>query len=196
MGIFKFFRRGDTRSGNAGTSPKAEPPERAASPERHSAGEPKLAELYNKLANQLIEMIPEKWEAVHYLGEVGKGKSSSSSVFYFRPSGRGEYIKSNQIPQVYPVPKSVYMKQWVQLNHILLEIYDCFAANEQALWEQISFSLDKTGKFHVDFLYDVMHDTDGGQLIRELMWAKNTFGYEPKEGSVQKKVLDNYRSQG
>lgn len=154
-----------------------------------------LAGLYNKLANHIVSMIPEEWESLYYLGEVEKEKSSWSSVFYFKDPKRKEFVKSNNIPQIYQVPKNIYRTLWLQLNSIMLEIYDCFESHEQPVWEQISFSLDKTGKFHVDFFYDVMNNKDGGQLIRELMWAHNTFGYEPAEGSPQKKVLDNYLAQ-
>lgn len=154
-----------------------------------------LAGLYSKLANHIVSMIPGDWESVYYLGEVEKARSSWSSVFYFKDPNRGEYVDSNSIPQIYQVPDSIYMNLWLQLNNILLEVYDCFAANEQPLWEQMSFSLDKTGKFHVDFFYDVMNNKDGGQLIRELMWAHNTFGYEPAEGSPEKKAIDNYLAQ-
>jgi len=58
--------------------------------------------------------------------------------------------------------------------------------NGQVPWEQLSFSADQSGKFKVNYLYDVMNEKDGGQLVRELIWARDTFGYEPKEGSPAK----------
>ena len=135
--------------------------------------EQQLAALYNKLAKHIITMIPVKWDAVHYLGEVEKGKQSYSSVFYFRDPSSGEFIKSNNIPKIYQVPKPIYMVQWSQLNNILLEVYDCFTDNGQALWEQMSFSVDQSGKFKTNYLYDVMNERDGGQLVRELLWARD-----------------------
>ena len=182
MGIFDRFRmnrkEADRASGTAGQ--QAAPIEAA------------LKDLYNRLAQQILRMIPGKWEAVYYLGEVEKGRSSWSSVFYFKDPDRGEFVDSNTIPKVYQVPKSVYMEQWIQLNKLLLEVYDHFAAKEQPLWEQMSFSFDRTGTFRVEFHYDVMHDKDGGQLGRELVWAHRTFGYEPEEGSSGRKLLDRY----
>ena len=147
---------------------------------------------YSKLAKHIVAMIPVKWDAVHYLGEVEKGKQSYSSVFYFRDISSGEFVKSNNMPKIYQIPKSSYMVQWSQLNNILLEIYDCFAENGQAPWEQLSFSVEPSGKFKVNYLYDVMNEKDGGQLVRELIWARDTFGYAPKEGAPAKEVLDRY----
>lgn len=154
--------------------------------------EQQLAELYNKLAKHIISMIPVKWDAFHYLGEVEKGKQSYSSVFYFRDIPGGEFVDSNSMPQIYHIPDSTYMVQWSQMNSILLEIYDCFVENGQAPWEQLSFSVEQSGKFKVNYLYDVMNEKDGGQLVRELIWAHDTFGYAPKEGTPEKEVLDRY----
>ena len=154
--------------------------------------EQQLAALYNKLAKHIVAMIPVKWDTFHYLGEVEKGKQSHSSVFYFRDISTGEFVKSNNMPKIYQIPKSSYMVQWSQLNNILLEIYDCFAENGQAPWEQLSFSVEPSGTFKVNYLYDVMNEKDGGQLVRELIWARDTFGYAPKEGTPEKEVLDRY----
>ena len=154
--------------------------------------EQQLAALYNKLAKHIVAMIPVKWDTFHYLGEVEKGKQSYSSVFYFRDISSGEFVKSNNMPKIYQIPKSSYMVQWSQLNNILLEIYNCFAENGQAPWEQLSFSVEQSGKFKVNYLYDVMNEKDGGQLVRELIWARDTFGYAPKEGTPAKEVLDRY----
>ena len=61
--------------------------------------EQQLASLYSKLAKHIVAMIPVKWDAVHYLGEVEKGKQSYSSVFYFRDILSWEFVKSNQYAQ-------------------------------------------------------------------------------------------------
>ena len=102
--------------------------------------EQQLAALYNKLAKHIVAMIPVKWDTFHYLGEVEKGKQSHSSVFYFRDISTGEFVKSNNMPKIYQIPKSSYMVQWSQLNNILLEIYDCFAENGQAPWVGLCLS--------------------------------------------------------
>jgi len=73
--------------------------------------EQQLAALYNKLAKHIVAMIPVKWDEVYYLGEIEKGKQSYSSVFYFRDVASGEFVKSNNMPKIYRVPKSGYMVQ-------------------------------------------------------------------------------------
>ena len=82
--------------------------------------EEKLAELYNKLASQIIDMIPVEWDDINYLGEVKKGKISSSSVFYFKDTKKNIRLQSHKIPEIYKVSRNVYVNLWKELNHILL----------------------------------------------------------------------------
>jgi len=154
--------------------------------------EQQLATLYQKLANHIVAMIPVKWTEFHYLGEVERGRRSYSSVFYFRDGPGGKWIHSNDIPKLYQIPKSIYMLQWSELNDILLELYGCFGENGQPLWEQMSFSVDQSGKFKVDYRYDVIGENDGGHIARELVWAYHTFGYMPEEGTPFRGILEKY----
>ena len=151
-----------------------------------------LAELYRKLARHAASMIPAEWEVFHYLGEVEPGKQSWSSVFYFLDAKSGKFVQSNEIPRLYPVPKDRYMAQWVQLNNILLEIYQCFADNGQKPWEQMTLSVERSGKFNLQYHYDVMGPSDGGQRAREALWARKTFGLIPKDGAAAGRFLDEY----
>lgn len=154
--------------------------------------EERLGNLYRKLGRQILAMIPVKWTAVHYLGEVEPERASWSSVFYFQSADSGEWVQSNSMPKLLGVPEGEYMSAWMRLNGILLEIYDCFAENGQAPWEQLTFSIDADLKFKIRFGYDVMGPGDGGQLAREVLWAHRTFGYEPKDGA-ERKILDERR---
>lgn len=151
--------------------------------------EQQLTALYSKLARQIVAMIPARWDIVHYLGEVEKEKASWSSVFYFRDAATGEFVQSHSISKRYQVPKSAYMDRWMGLNKVLLEIYDCFAENGQPPWEQLSFSLEPSGKFKANCLYDVMNGEDG-PMKREVVWAYKTFGLIPGEGTAARKCLD------
>ena len=153
--------------------------------------EQQLAALYNKLAQQIVAMIPAEWDVFHYLGEIEKGKQSYSSVFYFRDAASGEFVQSHSIRKIYQIANNTYLTQCLQLNKILLEIYDCFAENGQPLWEQMSLSVDQSGKFKVNYLYDAMKN-DFDPMTREVIWAYNTFEYIPKEGTGNRKILDEY----
>lgn len=154
--------------------------------------ERKLGVIYNKIANKISSIIPTDWNEVYYLGEVEKYKKSWSSVFYFTPLGENSFIKSHDIPKKYNVSKDIYMDLLKELDMLLLELYDVFAENEQTLWEQLKFNLNNMGKFKVDFAYDVFNENDGGQVKREIVWAYETFGFEPNGGTYSWKVFHKY----
>ena len=68
-----------------------------------SSMEEELGELYNKLANKIVSIIPTEWDEFHYLGEVEENKKSYSSVFYYKDSRTKEYVKSHKIPELYHI---------------------------------------------------------------------------------------------
>ena len=154
--------------------------------------EQQLATLYNKLADKIISMIPVKWNKIYYLGEVEKGKLSWSSVFYFEEINSKEIVKSHGIPEKYNVSEKIYDELLDELDVILIEIYDCFIKNNQEPWEQLSFELDMAGKFKIDYLYNKISNTEDDQLQREIIWAYETLGFKPKEGSYTRKILEKY----
>lgn len=65
-------------------------------------------ELYNRLAQKIISMIPVDWEKVYYLGEVEKNQMSWSSVFYFEETDSHLFIKSHNIPEKYDISQQKY----------------------------------------------------------------------------------------
>lgn len=154
--------------------------------------ENELGELYSELAQKIISMIPVNWDRIYYLGEVEKEQLSWSSVFYFEETDSKIFVKSHNIPEKYSVSQQIYDELLVELNSLLLKIYKCFEENDQPVWDQLDFSLTSDGKFNVNFLYDKISENDGGQAKREIIWAYNSFGFKPKEGTFTRKLLDSY----
>lgn len=154
--------------------------------------ESKLAQLYQELGEKIVSMIPCEWQEIYYLGEVEKAKTSWSSVFYFKESNDNEYIKSHNIPDIYDVSEDIYDELIEEASEILLQIYDCFIENSQKAWDQILVHINSTGEISIEYAYDVISGNDRGPMEREVIWAYNTFGRIPKEGTYMKKVLDAY----
>ena len=105
--------------------------------------EEKLGQLYNQLANQIVDMIPGAWDQVNYLGEVSKGQASSSSVFYYMDTKKKKMVRSHDIPDIYRVSEDVYDELLMELDNTLIELYQCFRDYQQKLWEQIHLSFDQ-----------------------------------------------------
>ena len=102
-------------------------------------------------------------------------------------------MKSHRIPELYHIDFS-YSQELTGICSILLEIYDCFLQRGQKDWDQMKLSVTSSGAFHVDFVYGQMKKSNMGQVGREVIWAYETFGLEPKAGTYMRKILDDYRS--
>lgn len=179
MGFFDRFKK------SAPPPPPPPPP-----PPKKSPLEEQLSPLYPPLARQIAAMTPADWEILWFLGEVEPGKASYSNVFYIREAGSGRIVRSNDFSKVYGVPNAAYIDQWSKLNDRMLEIYQCFLDNGHKPWEQMTMTLERSGKFNIHFNYDNVHAAGGGQPDREVLWAYRTFGYRPEEGSWMRKLLD------
>ena len=163
-------------------------------PEYQTAAFQSLGDIYPNLAKVLVETIPCEWNNIYYLGEVEREKKSWSSAFYFVDKD-GHIVDGMDIPSLYNVSKEVFSNQLNKMNELLLAIYKCFESTGQQLWEQVRFSIDSAGKFQVDSRYDIMNADDGGQILREIIWAYETFKYKPKEGTYCRRLLDKWLSQ-
>lgn len=152
--------------------------------------ENQLAEIYGDLADRIIDAIPDEWEKLYYLGEVENGRSSWSSVFYFFDDDR--IIRSHNIPEVYGVSRDIYMELLDAIDAMLLKLYDCFIENGKEAWDQVSLTIYDTGKFNIDYKYDVIEKTNGGQVKREVIWAFETIGIIPEENSFQRTLYEEY----
>jgi len=154
--------------------------------------ENQLNELYNKIANHLDFMIPTEWDKIYLLGEVEKGQLSISSTFYFIDSTTKQIVRGYSIPENYNVSEQTCSELQKRLTEMIYELSNCFKDNGQELWERVVFILDNNGKFNINFQYNAINESDGGQLNREIIWAYNTFEYIPKDGTYSRRLLDKY----
>lgn len=174
MGFFGRFKKG--------VPPPAPPPQ------EESQLEERVSQIHQRLVRQIAAMAPAAWDMIYFLGEVEPGEASWSSVFYVREAG--SYVRSSDFPRVYGISREAYVEQWKKLNGILLEIYHCFLDSGHKPWEQLSMTLERSGRFNVHFNYDGVHAASDGQPSREVLWAYQTFGYMPGEGSWMRNLLE------
>jgi len=152
--------------------------------------ERKLHELYGKIAAQAASMIPVKWDKVYLLGQIEKKRASESCCFHYVESESGRTVHYNSLARNLRDFSENYSPALGILGDIIMEVYDVFEDNNQELWEQMSLTLESTGKFNVEFFYDVSHDDDGGHYGREIVWEYETFGYMPPEATTDRRLLD------
>jgi len=157
--------------------------------------EKELAAIYSKIAQKLAEMIPVEWDKVYLLGEVEKGQLSYTATFYFIETETKYIVRGIEIPSIYDVSEDEHDKSDSELCDLVFELNNCFKDNGQDLWEQAIFVLNSDGSFDIDYKYNVAKKDDGGSNTRQLIWAYETFGYEPEEGSYFREKLEKYKAE-
>ncbi|MFC9277423.1 TIGR01741 family protein, partial [Bacillus spizizenii] len=78
---------------------------------------PKMGDLYQRIANQINEMIPSEWENVYLYAEILD--DSSEVYFYFNIPGKNEFLYSHNIPEHFNVSEDIY-------DDLLIELQESF----------------------------------------------------------------------
>ncbi|WBW95936.1 immunity protein YezG family protein [Oceanirhabdus sp. W0125-5] len=108
-------------------------------------------EYYREIAQELINIVPENWEQIHLRTEVGE--ESVSMYFYYRLTGSSEYEQGAMIRKKYNLERSVYKKFVSDLCSVIRRLNDNYVKNGQEKWTAMTFSIDNSFKFKVDYEY-------------------------------------------
>lgn len=123
-----------------------------------------LNKLYNKIAQQVNDMIPIEWDNFYFNGEV---KNDAGGVFFFfKPKGEEQHIYSHYIPKLYSVDKKVYNKELHKLFLLTVELQRIFIENDQEPWFAVTLLVGDSGKLNVQFDYTNWYNSEFGPTAR------------------------------
>lgn len=118
--------------------------------------EAKLGEIYQQIAKTIVDMIPEIWEKVYLYGEVTEGVSQL--YFFYYPTNNSSPVYFLNIPELFGISESVFDELKDQLFDYLEKLWNEFNKNDQEPWTNLTFILDSSGKFKIDFDYEDLSD--------------------------------------
>ena len=148
--------------------------------------EEKSNEIYGKIADTLNETIPEEWDKVLLYGEILE--DVQRAYFNYYPAGSDESVYSHDIPNLFEVSQDKYKKLWYELVKILSELWRTFKNSEQELWTNLTFILESTGKFKID--YDYTDLTNASPSERHLIWDYKYLGIMPEDDDDKKIIVE------
>lgn len=132
----------------------------------------RMEELYQQAAYLVNDMIPEPWEKFYLYAEISE--ESQQVFFYYYPEGQQTPVYSLDIPKLFKISEDKF-------NEMDFAVYDCFKDlwtefknNNQEPWRNLTFYLDRTGKFNIDFSYDFLSETDDYENF--VLWTYKTLG--------------------
>ncbi|KAF2421765.1 antitoxin YezG family protein [Bacillus subtilis] len=149
--------------------------------------ENKLNTLYQKIAETVVETIPEAWSKVFIYGEILE--DVQKGFFYYYPEGNESPVYCHDIPEIFEVEKEDYRNLWRQLIDNLKELWKEFRDNEQETWTSLTMMIQSDGEFNIDYDYEDLSDADDYE--RRIVWEHRHLGLWP-EDEDDKEFLEQY----
>lgn len=108
--------------------------------------------IYQKVANILVEMIPEEWEKILLYAEVREG--FSQVFFYYYPVKQEQPVYSLDIVDMFNIDKPLHRKLKQELYDCFEELWNEFRVQDQELWTSLTYILDNMGRMKLNYGYD------------------------------------------
>ena len=108
-------------------------------------------EYYKRIAEELVNVVPEKWERIYFRAEVGD--ESVSMYFYYRLIGSSEYEQGANLKRKYNLDRDVYSKFVSDICSIVQELNDDYVKNKQEKWTAMTYFINSNFNFTVDYEY-------------------------------------------
>lgn len=139
-----------------------------------------LENIYQKVAIQLNNIIPESWEKVMVYSEVSE--YSDSTVFFYYPKNKNEAIYSLDIEDMEGIDEDEIDHQLNNLDSIFRELWEEFKESKQKPWTNLTFELYSTGKFDIEFDYTILEEENNyNHYERLIIWKYKNLGIIPDE---------------
>jgi uncharacterized protein (TIGR01741 family) len=151
--------------------------------------EGKLDQLYQQIAEVVVDIIPEEWFKVYLYDEAVEG--SQTAFFYYFPEGSDKPIYSHEITELFAISEYEYLEKWHRLVDSIQELWDVFKSSSQETWTNFTMIFDNTGTFKFDYNYDDLSNMNPHE--RKTIWKYNILGIIPKSNSG-KSYLKKYLS--
>ncbi|MBU3179433.1 antitoxin YezG family protein [Clostridium estertheticum] len=149
----------------------------------------KMGEIYGKIANKVIEMIPEKWNEIYLYGEALE--DSREVYFYFNSLTSNNFIYGHDIPEIYSVDENIYDKLLMELIDIVQELYIEYKENNENVWTNFTFRLNNAGKFNIKFNYEDILKSLFSSGERQIIWEYEVLDIQPTNEN-HKEIIDRY----
>ncbi|MEJ9312263.1 antitoxin YezG family protein [Priestia megaterium] len=147
----------------------------------------KLNNIYQKIADSLIEIIPEDWTEIYLYAELGEG--SQTSYFFYYPTGNEEPVYSHDIPEIFGVSEQVYEELWSEQLEYFRELANVFKENKQEPWTNLTLYLNNEGNFNVDYGYENILNIDPYE--QQVVWEYKHLGIV-SEDEYDKKIIEKF----
>lgn len=148
-----------------------------------------MVEIYQEIAVKINEIIPEGWDKVFAYAEVQEDVSKVG--FYYYPEGKDTPIHVLEIVELFEIDENEIDQLRYKLSDLFEELWREFLKSNQEAWTNLTFILESTGQFKIDFDYEDLTEVD--DFERQIIWRYKYLGIEPPvEKKRARKIYEKY----
>jgi uncharacterized protein (TIGR01741 family) len=111
-----------------------------------------MDQLYQQIANTLVNMVPEEWERIYLYAEFREGYKKVFFYYYTQLSVKPVY--SLDIPDQFNISEDDYDDMENELYNYFTKLWEEFKIQEQEQWTNLTYFLDSTGKMDINYGYE------------------------------------------
>ena len=128
----------------------------------------KIDLIYQEIANKFVEIIPVEWNKILLFSEVEQDANSIHYVFY--ESEQNTLKTSDSLTDEFGISRKERIMYSVELSRLIEKLNKAFTEEGLEKWNLITFILENTGKFKIDFEYVNLEESD--VITRREAWEK------------------------
>lgn len=107
--------------------------------------------IYQKIADQIQKMIPEKWSSAYLYAE--KWADYDTVYFYYFPENDNKARLHYEITEQFQVNSTEFDQLEDDLSDKVLQLYEKQMSQEEEPWTSMTFILKSTGEFRIEYGY-------------------------------------------
>ncbi|MFL4615803.1 TIGR01741 family protein [Staphylococcus haemolyticus] len=140
--------------------------------------EEKLSEMYQEIANHIIDMIPTEWEQVYTMAYIDE--EGGEVFFNYTKLNSDDLHYYTDIPKDYNVSEKIFSKLSFTLYKLFKKLRELFRDSNQEPWTSCEFDFNNEGKLNVSFDYIDWKNSEFGPLAKENYYEYKKFGMIPE----------------
>lgn len=109
-------------------------------------------QIYQQIANTLVNIVPEEWERIYLYAEFREGYKKV--FFYYYTQSREKPVYCLDITDIFNITEDDYDELENELYICFTKLWEEFKIQEQDQWTNVTFILDSTGKMKINYGYE------------------------------------------
>ena len=110
-----------------------------------------MEQIYQQIANTLVNIIPEEWEKIFLYAEIREGYKKV--FFYYYTQFIVKPVYNLDITSLFNISEEEYDELENKLYNSFTRLWEEFRVQGQEQWTSLTFILDNSGKMKINYDY-------------------------------------------